>query len=258
MNKRLLMFLTAVIVLSAGIIAAMPVFRNTESAGKVETDAPAASETVSAAELVILEDLGSVFHRMDSIKAFEVSGSVSVLDPAESIGTIRQIYRYAKLDSLVYYKLGDQEILSNTEMQLIVDHKAEKIFVSRSQQAIPNPFPSPSAISAFLTGEGYSIKQKKLNGLRWISLERPNHITCKEYRIGIDHEGFIRQSYCRLTDQSDPLNNEKDRILEASADQWMLGEPALSIFSSSRFVVRTAEGYKPVSEYKDYDLIVIQ
>lgn len=255
MNKRLLLLLTVVIVLSAGILVAMPVLRKL-TVQEENVPAPAAPDAYSAADLAVLGELGGLFHRLDSITAFEVTGSVVMFDPADSVGRMKANYHYAKLDSLVYYRLGDQEILSTAALQLVVDHKAEKMFISPPQRFRPALFPAPAIIANFLTGEGYVISRKVKGGLNWITLERANHISCKEFRVGFDNAGFIRQTYSRLTDQSDPLNEAKDKIMEAYAEKWTITDPAVGIFDASRLLTKTPEGFQPAPAFQNYALIV--
>lgn len=258
MNKRLLLLLTILTVLSAGFLVAMPVIRKLTIIPSAAPTAAIETDAFPKADLAILEELGNLFHRLDSITAFEVSGTVTAFDPSEGAGKMEMNYRYARLDSLVYYQLGQQETVSNSEMLLMVDHKAEKIFVSRPQQFSPGLFPSSSILANFLTGEGYDISRKTKSGLNWIILQRSNHISCKDYRVGFDQAGFIRQTYMRITDVSDPLNDAKDRIMEATADKWTIEDPAMTMFDASRFVTRASGGYAPAPAYKNYALILTQ
>lgn len=258
MNKRSLLLLAVVIVLSAGVLMAMPVIRKLVVSPEDVPVMPAGPETFPAADLAVLEELGGLFHRLDSITAFEVTGTVVMFDPADSAGRIQANYHYARLDSLVYYRMGDQETLSTRELQLVVDHKSEKMFLSGPQRFTPALFPSSAIVANFLTGEGYDISRKVKSGLTWVSLKRANHISCKEFTVGFDQAGFIRQTYSRLTDQTDPLNDAKDKIMEATADKWTIADPAIAIFDASRLVVSTSEGFQPAPAYKNYALIVTQ
>ncbi|WP_423735449.1 hypothetical protein [Chitinophaga caseinilytica] len=258
MNKRLLLLLTILIVLSAGILVAMPVIRKLTVSLPASPAVAAETETFPAADLAVLEELGGLFHRLDNITAFEVTGTVTAFDPSDGAGKVQMDYRYARLDSLVYYQLGQQETVSNTEMLLMIDHKAEKIFVSGPQRFSPGLFPSSTILANFLTGEGYNISRKTKGGLNWIILQRPNHISCKDYRVGFDQAGFIRQTFMRITDISDPLNDAKDKIMEATADRWTIADPAGATFDVTRFVTRSQGGLTPAPAYKNYALILTQ
>jgi hypothetical protein len=255
-KNKLLLVIIVMVAVSAGAVAGLPVFK-----GRLALKAPeipvVKGDPVPEADLKILKELGSLFHRLDSVADFEIKGSVSANDPADS-PAVATAFHYACLDSMVYYRLGEEEILSTREAFVIADHAAEKLFVSAPRSFNPGVFVASDQMANFLTGEGYAISRKKRGALNWITLSRTNHITCKEYRVGFDDDGLIRETFMRLTDPRDPLNTEKDRIVQTRADEWKLDRPARSLFNISRFVRRQSGTYVAAGPFTLYQLILTQ
>lgn len=255
MNKRTTIIAVAIIIVTTGIVAAMPVIRKWVTPEPVEAvveEAPA----VSAEELNALETMSRLFHRLDSVKDFEVQGSVTTTDPSDSTGNMTQQYHYARLGTNVYYKIGRQEMFSIPEGNFTVDHLVKKIFIAPLGKTPPSVFPDARQMAAFLTGEGYTVSKSESGNLIWIELKRPNHITCKLYRVGFDEEGLIRETYTRMTDFNDPLNDAKDKTVHAYATRWALGQPPAGKFDISRYLRQRNGAYEAVSNVKDYELIV--
>lgn len=255
-KNKLLLAIIIVVAVSAGAVAGLPALKQ-QLAPKVP-QTPLAAGPGPDKDLEILQELGGLFHRLDSVRDFEVRGSVSSTDPADSAANGTIAYHYARLDSMVYYRLGQEEILSTKEAFVMVNHSAEQVFVSGPKPFNPGVFPAGDQMANFLTGEGYAISREKKDGLTWITLVRPNHVTCKEYRVGYDDNGFIRETFMRLTDLRDPLNAEKDRTVKTKADGWKTERPAASLFDASRFVQQQSGRYVPAGSLKTYQLILTQ
>ncbi|MGE7775629.1 hypothetical protein ACQKLP_12945 [Chitinophaga sp. NPDC101104] len=256
MNKRITFFAAAIIAISAGIVTAMPVIRKWTATHPAPAKPAVDAAPVAPGELEALEEMSRLFHRLDSVTDFEVLGSVATTDPSDSLGNSFQQYHYARLGDRVYYKIGQQETFSLPEGNFTIDHFVKKIFISPAGKAPPAVFPDSKQMAAFLTGEGYTVSKKEAGELTWIELRRPNHITCKVYRVGFDKEGFIRESYTRLTDFSDPLNDAKDKTVRATASRWTVGPPPAPLFDISGKLKMRNGRFEAVAAVKDYELIV--
>ncbi len=256
-KNKLLPVIIIAIAASAGAAAALPSLKQRFAAAPPASRA-VASEPVNETELAVLQELGSLFHRLDSVADFEVKGSVLSSDPQDSTSAQAFTYHYARRDSMVYYRLGEQEMLSTDAVFVMANHATEQLFVSAPKPFNPGIFPAGEQMANFLTGEGYEVGRTKKSGLNWITLKRPNHITCKEYRVGFDDAGFIRETFMRLTDLSDPLNTEKDKTMLMKADQWKIESPAASLFDASRFIQRQSGKFLAAGSFKTYQLILTQ
>lgn len=255
MNKRIIILAVLAISITAGIVTAMPAIRKWTASPEPQ---PSAAETdaVAAAELLALEEMSRLFHRLDSITDFEVTGDVVTTDPADTAGNMTQRYHYARLGDQVYYRSGQQETFVLTAGNFTIDHLVKKIFIAPPGKAAPSVFPDSKQMAAFLTGEGYAVSRKVSGGLTWIELNRPNHITCKTYRVGFNEDGFIRESYSRLTDFSDPLNDAKDKTITATASRWAIGAPPPGIFDVTKYLERTQDGFSAKGAASNYEIIV--
>lgn len=256
-KNKLLLAIIIVVAASAGAVAGLPALKQ-HLVPEAPAVQPVVSEPVPDADLKILRELGGLFHRLDSVKDFEVRGSVTSTDPGDSTAGGTLTFHYARLDSMVYYQLDREEILSTKDVFVMVNHSTEQIFVSAPKPFNPGVFPAGDQMANFLTGEGYAVSRKKKDGLNRITLARPNHITCKEYQVAFDDDGFIRETYMRLTDVRDPLNADKDRTVQTKADEWKIARPAASLFDASRFVQQRSGRYFAAGSFKTYQLILTQ
>ncbi|WP_157962975.1 hypothetical protein [Chitinophaga deserti] len=244
------------LVVAAGTAAGVPYWK-AQTAKSNELPPLPEPERVSENDMRILEELGGVLKKIDSLNAFETAGSIRVSDPDEGEQSLE--YHYAKRDSLSYYKLGQQETLSNGKIVVMADHYAEKLFVTPAGQTPKAGFmPAGDQLAAFLTGEGYAIRKSETDGMRYIELTRPNHINYKVYRIGYDDAGLVRESFIRMTDISHPLDTSRDRIIRTSADRWIVGRPPTDLFDIYRLIKEEGGSYVPMPAYQHYDIILTQ
>ncbi|WP_341839417.1 hypothetical protein [Chitinophaga caseinilytica] len=248
----------AALVTAAGVLA-MPAVMKSGTAQKeevAEDNLQDAGVTVTAQDMAVLEELGGLGHRIDSLDAFDVTGSIQTTDPADPSGPQKVDFRYCRQGTRLYYKLGKQETIVSEDGMLLVDHHAEKMFLMPSKDAeTPGILPSGKQIAGFFAEEGYKIARRKRAGLQWIELERPNHATMKVYRVGYDNARFVREVYMRLTDLSDPFNTEKDQVIHATVDKWSISDPAAELFDARRYISRKGTRFVPVEPYKHFAFI---
>lgn len=184
----------------------------------------------------ILQELSAVLHGMDTVTVATIKGSIEVKDLADSSNSMLASFYYSRNGNIGYYRLGENEMISLQDAYIVVSHDTKKIFLSAPREVI-NPMKNPPGFEVeVLTNEGFMAAKTTSAGLTRISLNNSHHATCREYSLLFDSTGIIHESAMRLTDQLNPVDKSRDKLLHVKIDSWEPGVANNELLHTNRYV----------------------
>ncbi|UYQ95594.1 hypothetical protein MKQ68_10825 [Chitinophaga horti] len=206
----------------------------------------------------ILQDMMRVLKATDSLRVFTITGFNKAEDLADPSNSMNVEFKYAKNDTAVYYRLGDNEMIHLPGGEISIQHDFRKILVFPGRQA-NRGFKTPLTLDLKqLEKEEYDISKTQVNGLTEIKLARENHISCREYSLQYDSAGLMKSLFMRMSDLSDPTDTGRDKLLHVQVQQWRKGYAETGLFDISRYVHRENGTLVPAGHLKDYEIIFAQ
>src|SRR4051812_5728951 len=117
---------TLVVLAGAGAFAALR---------KGTADAPVAPATfalpvANKEQMLILKELTTLLHRMDTLTVLTITGSLSAKDLADSSNTMQTDFCYSRQGNTAYYRMGQNEMISLSNAYISVSHDMKKIYLS--------------------------------------------------------------------------------------------------------------------------------
>lgn len=226
---------------------------------------PAAKQPPAAPAIVMPEydaaadslfaGLAELYNKVGQLQTFSMEGNIRLIDQADTTLSINTRFRYCQKDSLRYYQLGNQEMLTIPGLYLSVDHSIRKIMMSPNaqQSAAVMPLVGAAQIEE-LKKEGYYISRERMDNYNVIRLRRDKHVSCRELRVSFDSAGMIRQTYMRKTDMDDPADPSLDKLISVNISHWQTANVPLQVFSAGRFIRRQGESWAPAAAFRDYEI----
>lgn len=257
MKRRYYIALTVVTLCLAASLA-MAVNRGlfTKAAPQEEALPEIVAVEYSQEEMSAMQELLTVYGKIDSLRVFYAAGTISVTEPADSTQNMVAQFTYAQQHDSVYYRLGENRILALPGLYLSVNDAVKKIFLSRNQKAPEAPFRmSQEKLLKLFREEGYHVEAIKGEGIKTIRLFLENHVFCKEYRLTFDDSYRIQEVYARFTNLKDPLNVNMDRIHSVKMTGWQTGNVPPGILSAGSMVQQQNGQMRPAAALAAYELV---
>lgn len=224
---------------------------------------PAASKVPEAAanhyspeEQSIVKELITVYRRMDTVQYLQMEGTIDIKDPEDTDNSLQADFRYYKRNQLLYYQLGETEMIQAKDMAITTNREARKIFLSPLKEVSQIRHLPIDTIVKLWQDDSYKVTKTIRENLSTVQFLCENHITCKELRISYDKtSGIIKTIYSRMTNLSDPLNRKMDREMTFSCHKWVEQAPDQQLFSAGTYVRKGADTWTPTETYKEYDVV---
>jgi len=193
-------------------------------------------------------------------KACTYSGVINIIDKADSINSAKNVsFLFCKKDSSCYYKMGNTETLNNRGLYLYIDHGNKKVLVGRQKVISVPDFTSSRNLTNDLASENYTLSGKTTGPLQTLTLLNERHISCKQYAIIFDTTTYkVARIHARMTNFSDPLNKNKEKILDVVFSNWQNSADIDSHIAVDKILVEDGKQLKLTALYKNYELIRIQ
>jgi hypothetical protein len=258
MMKKFKHILIPVFIVASGIaaLAASPRLRSILLPGNGPVRPPAAEMPVYDAKAdSLFTGLADLCNNISLLNNYLMEGELRVIDQADTAQSVYTRFRYARRDSMQYYQLGDQEMLTLPGLYMNVDHSVKKIMLSphMPEEQAGRPLIDRAQVDA-LKKEGYVISKETGTPYTTISLVSNRHISCREYRIAYDSAGLIRSTFMRTTDLDNPLDRSLDKLISMNVVQWQIAGAPAHLFRAERFIERKADNWAPVSTYQGYEI----
>jgi len=206
-------------------------------------------------EKAILRELMIVKHSMDTLTVLTVSGTVSARDMADSSNDMQADFYYSRQGNEAYYRLGDNEMLSLSDVYIVIAHDMKKIFVSAPKEVI-TPFRAPIADEvSFLSKESYKVYRTAQDSLVQISLINAHHASCREYKLTFDSSHMIHRAVMRMTDPTALTDVSKDKLINMRILSWRLGQVRRDLLRKDKYLSVVAGRVRPAQSLKGYELV---
>lgn len=257
--KRFKHILLPVLVIASGIVAfaASPALRKMViPPAKPVAAAPAiAMPAYDAKADSLFAELAGLYNSTSKHNRFLMEGNIRLIDQADTSASLNTKFRYCQRDSLRYYQLGDQEMLTLPGLYLTIDHSIRKIMMS------PNARPAGLVMPVFgkaaidsLKKEGYYISKEQEGPYTVIRLMRDTHVSCREFRVAFDSAGVIRSTFMRNSDLDDPADLSLDKLVTINVTHWQAGAVPEHLLRADQFIRREGNGWAPAAPFKDYEI----
>jgi hypothetical protein len=238
-----------VILTAAGAFASR--YKSSIQPAIVKTPVAAADTSNS----IILQELSSVLHRMDTLTVVTIEGTITVRDMADSTMNMATNFCYSRNGNTAYYKMGMNEMVSLNDAYIFIAHDIKQIFLSPPKEVI-NPLQLPVSKEVdLLSKEGYLVSRREKDSLTKISLKNDIHPTCREYELSYDRTGWITESDMRIADESRPIDKNRDKFIRVAINSFQPGVVKTSLLRKDRYVSVANGVEKPASSLQGYELI---
>ncbi len=261
MNTRYIKILVPVVAVlaTAGAFAGIPALRERFVTSSVKQEVNTAEtfvkKEISKQDKAVLKELTDMLHGMDTLTALTITGSVNVNDQADSTSSMSTTFTYTRQGQEGYYRIGDNEVAALNDAYIVVSNDVKKIFIS-PVKPLPNPVKLPVTDEVSLLGnEGYTISRKTSEGITEIALLNNKHISCREYRLSYDSTGRIYQVNMRLSEPSDMVDLQKDKLINVTVTSWSSVASRKDLLKMDRYV--SVKNGVPVASgvFSGYDVI---
>lgn len=165
-------------------------------------------------------------------------------------------FLFCKQGDEYYYRLGSTTTLNEKGAYLYIDNQNKRILVSGQKQvAYDNGVKGFGDLGANIKFEHYRPESKVSGNEETISLTNPHHISCKQYAITFDQRNMkIKRLYLRLSNLSDPLRTDNEKIISVSITKWTK-TAVLSKYLTKEQVIQSVRGeWETTDEFKQYRL----
>jgi len=199
--------------------------------------------------------------KYDTIKQnYTVKGFITMIDKADTTTQMKNVdFVLCKKGNALYYKLGTTETINEDGVYLYIDHAGKRILVTQQKQiGNADAMQNLTRIAATLKSEYYNMTGSVKNGIQTISFTNEHHITCKQYTVSYDTlNNEIKHIYTRLTNFRDPLNKNKDKIMDMYLSEWDDKALITTYTLPGEIVKSEGKKWKKTKAYENYELISI-
>ena len=189
---------------------------------------------------------------------YTVGGTISIDDKAEPAERMDHVvFLFCRQGDEFYYRLGKTVTVNAGGSYLYIDNGNKKIMLSQQKAVVDGTGLSQlTNMAANIKLENYRISSKIAGPDQTISLINERHVSCKEYAVKFDRRNMkIKSLYIRLTDQADPFNQNKEKIVKVSLSQWQPEANVNKYLTKDQVIVATKRGWKTVGEFSNYQLV---
>lgn len=213
-----------------------------------------APDTASA----LLQKFALLCQKIRDVKGdYTLAGVITISDranPAENMDRVP--FLFCKSGSEYYYQLGTTTTLNESGNYIYIDHRNKRILVSGQKPLVyDSGVKGLGDLGAQLKFEHYKVESKISGGDETISLTNEHHISCKQYAIMFDRRSMkIKKLYLRLSNLSDPLRTDNEKIISVSITEWTK-TAVLSKYLMKEQVIRSVRGeWETTAPFKQYRL----
>jgi hypothetical protein len=207
-------------------------------------------------EADILKELLAVYSRMDTLQLLDMGGNITATDPADPDNNLSTAFNYCKKQELLYYRLGENEMIQLKEVNISANSSMGKMFVTPPKKIITTPHLPVDSIIALWQDDSYTIAATETDQQVTVDFLCERHVTCKELKITYNRASRKMNSiYMRLTNLSDPLNKKMDRQVNITFNRWEEEDVNSKYFTLSTYIRKEGATWQPAGIYSHYKLI---
>jgi hypothetical protein len=209
---------------------------------------------------VLLKKFEALTQKMDAIRDYSCSGSISAADHADSTEIIQNVpFEICKVGPRFYYRLGHTETINKPGMSLSIDHDAKKILIrtgsNGNQNSSFNPM-KPEQLIQLFQSEEYQLKRSINGSIETLSLVNLKHISCKEYSVSIDTISRMpARFFTRLTNTDEPERTDNEKVIDVRITKWGNTSQIAQYTKTENKVIKEAGRWKAVGELAGYQVI---
>jgi hypothetical protein len=190
--------------------------------------------------------------------SYFLDGLLTAIDKTDSANALNDVaYTVCKDGSRFYLRIGQTETINNSQHYFFIDHAAQKMLLGKSREVVQSPGVPVNQLYDFVTSEGFRFSKINGNGrLTTISMQNPEHISCKELSVQYDSAAHqVKRIFMRQADVTDPMNADKEKWITLVIKNWNDDPDANPYLGLQKFIQKKNDEWISTPAYKDYELI---
>jgi hypothetical protein len=254
------------ILITIPVIAAVIAVANTSGIKKwlgrqSETSSGAADKTdkKDPAQVALMNEMMAWLKPFDTTNtSYYLNGLLTAVDKTDSANAMIDIaYTVCKNGKQFYLQMGKTETINNDQHYLFVDHTAQKILLANSKEVIQSPGLPVNDLYDYITSEGYVFsKEAGGNRLYTITMQNPNHISCKELSVQYDSvTRQVKRIFTRQAEVTDPMNQDKEKWITLTLKDWNDDPDPAPYLNVQKFIEKREHVWVTAPACQDYELI---
>lgn len=230
----------------------VPVPASPENAMETEV---AAKKVYSPQEQSLFDKIADLYNQVGNMKQYFVEGKMRLTNEGDEINAMETDFRYCRRDSMVYYQLGEQEIIATSSASFTVNHTVKKIFISRNPDKVSGVriLLDPEQMK-MLREADFNITEEDVHPFKAIRLINDKHPLYKEYRLTYDSSGMIRRVFMRSATIDEDGNSGGDRLMSILFSKWETEQLSNELFRTDKYIHRSEEGWEPATAFANYEI----
>jgi hypothetical protein len=177
-----------------------------------------------APDPALLEKFERLCRQISDVKGdYTLGGVFNILDKANPAAKMDNVdFLMCKQGNEFYYRLGQTITLNEQGANLYIDKTARRIMLSKKKQLVYDMGMGQFRdLGAHISDEHYQLVSQIHGDNETLSLVNEHHVSCKQYSIEFDRRTFrIKSLRLRLTNLSDPLKTDNEKIVEVRISNW--------------------------------------
>lgn len=217
------------------------------------------SDTLKTAttDKAILSKFEKLLKRMDPSVNSTLTGVLHIVDKQDARGSINAPFVMSKNGSAFYYRIGNTETFNADGIYLYIDNKEKVAAIAGQKEGVIAG--GLGAIAGFAKNaalERYKLSSSVSGNVQTITMLNEDHLACKQYSLSFDKASMkIRRVFVRLTDQQDPSNKQKEKVITLDVTKWEAAGDPHTYFKKSAALSNIRGEWKMAGRYKNYKLI---
>jgi len=186
-----------------------------------------------------------------------LSGTITTSNTSDSSANAEKVdYLFSKKGKEFYYKLGETETVNANGIYLHIDHRAQKVLLSKQKEVVVNNgiMNSKELIKA-LKSEDYELLSSVTGESQTIKIINEQHVTCREYAITYNKSSKkLSRMLTRLTNLNEELSVDSETLIDLRI-RVSSEDSKLEKYSSELPIQQGKAGWELKEKYSGYELI---
>jgi hypothetical protein len=189
--------------------------------------------------------------------SYYLGGSLTAIDRTDSANALKNItYKAGKWGQQLYTRIGQTEMINNSEYYLFVDHAVKKIMFSKHKVLVQLPGLPFDKLFEYVRGEGFHLEKKAEGKFIRIGIYNPDHLSLKGVSIAFDSVSRqVKHISIRQADVTDHMNEHMEKLVSLDITEWNEDPDPEKYLNERKFIEKRNGQWQCSSAFKDYELI---